>query len=274
MKKYIFSLFLLFTALLIFPKEYGDIDWINGRIYSSTSVMTKNDNDFAENRLEGVNFAKEEAKVNFYRVLKKINIYESLTVLDYFEEKIEKNRELFSLIDKAKLHKIEYPDINSVKLVYYIDIYGKDSLMNIMISERDIFTEDLIGYMGYHYDTKYTGLLIDARGILTSYDGYEVKVKPSLFVTIKDSEGRLVFNQNNVLPEVIKNKGMVRYSYDILENQTRRVGIRPLKIVAFGTGDRSGSHIVVSELDAKRMLASETTRNAIKNGWVVIIIDP
>ena len=116
--------------------------------------------------------------------------------------------------------------------------------------------------------------IIDARGTLVSYDGHEVSVKPSLFVTIKDSEGRLVFNQNNVYPEIIKNKGMVRYSYDIMEDQRSRVGSSPLKIVAYGTGDRSGSHIVVSELDAKRMLASETTRNAIKNGKVVIIIDP
>ena len=67
---------------------------------------------------------------------------------------------------------------------------------------------------------------------------------------------------------------MVRYSYDIYEDQTKRVGNNPFRIVASGTGDRSGSNIVITVSDAKRMLSSETTRKAIQNGKVVILIEP
>lgn len=254
--------------------ETFKIDWIYGRIYSFAFVYSKNDYNYANNTLEGINVAHEKAKINFYKAFDRINIYESLSVLSYFDTRPDKNRELFSLIDKAILYKVEYPDIDTIKLTYYIDIYGDNSLMGIMMSERDIFTENLTSYMGFSYETNYTGVIIDARGELTSYEGYKVKVKPSLFVVINDNEGRLVFDKNNIYPNVIRKKGMVRYTYNISENQKERVGDNPLRIVASGTGDRSGSYIVVTVIDAKRMLSSEKTRKAIQNGNIVIVIDP
>lgn len=270
---YLCIIFFLITTGLDADENF-EIDWINGRIYSSITIFAKSDYHFANNRLESINLAREKAKINFYRVMRRINIYESLSVLDYFERDDFKNRELFTLIDNATLYTVEYPDLNSIKLSYFIDIYGKNSLMNIMMSERDIYTEDLKGYMGYHFDTGYTGLIIDARGELTSFDKYSVKVKPALFVMIKDSEGRFIMDKNNVRPEVIREKGMIRYSYDIGEDVSDRVGDNPLKVVAYGTGDKSGSVLVISVENAKRLLSSKTTRNALQNGRIVIIIDP
>lgn len=274
MKKPIFILliFLNFSRIL-FSEEYFYIDWINGRIYSIIKSKVKNDHDFANNSLVEIQKSQGLAKINFYKALKQINIFESVSVLDYFEESSEKYRELFSLIDKASLDKVEYPEINSIKLTYYINIFGKTSLMNILMDERDIYTEDLKGYMGYHYETQYTGIIIDARGELISFDGYRVKVKPSLFIVVKDNEGRIVFNKNNVYPEIIREKGMVRYSYDINEDQTDRVGKNPFKLVASGVGDKSGGIIVITEIDAKKMLSSITTKKAINTGNIVIIID-
>ncbi len=275
MKKIIFILILQsLTFIPLFSNENLLIKWEDGKIYAYVFIKVKNDYNFADNALIGANSARNRAKAYFYEALKKINIYESISVLDYFEDKVEKNRELYSIIDKAGLYKIEYPDVNTIKFSYFIDIYGENSLMGIIMSERDIFTESLKSYMGFHYETDYTGIVIDARGELISYEGYKVKVKPALFVTIKDAEGRIVFNQNNVYPEVIRNTGMVRYSYDIGEDRSQSIGDKPLKIVASGTGDRTGSVIVITVSDAKRMLSSEITRNAIQNGKVVIIIDP
>ena len=84
----------------------------------------------------------------------------------------------------------------------------------------------------------------------------------------------MVFNKNNVYPKAIKEKGMVIYTYDINEEHIDRVGKNPIRIVASGTGDRAGSVIVITEIDAKRMLSSKTTRDAIQNGNIVIIVDP
>jgi len=270
-----FIIILIFSAIHgLYAKDEFWIDWLNGKIYSSETAQYKNDYNFADNRLESTKELKERAKINFYKVLDNINVNESTSLLHYFEERTDKNRELFSLIDNARLYKIEYPDHNTIRLSYYIDIYGENSLMNLLMTERDAFTEDLKSYMGFYYDTRFTGVIIDARGELTSFDGYKVKVKPSLFVVIRDSGGRVVLEKDNIYPEVIKKNGMVRYSYDINQDFTSIVGKNPYKVVAVGTGDKTGSHLVISVGSAKRMLSGDVTKKALQNGKIVIVIDP
>ncbi|HPO50541.1 MAG TPA: hypothetical protein PLO89_09475, partial [Spirochaetota bacterium] len=234
------SFLLLFVVVISFQlfsdENEQDIDWVTGKIYSSISVTVKNDYNVVHNRKKETEKAREKAKLNYYSILKNINIYESISVLEFIEKDGIRNRDLFTLIDNAELSKIEYPNLNTVKVTYFINIYGRNSLMEILMNEKDFYTEELKSYIGFNYQTNYTGVIIDARGDLESFDGRAVKIKPSVFVTIKDAEGKIVFNQYNVLASVMKEKGMVRYSYDIKEDLSSRVGEKPLKIIAYGTG--------------------------------------
>ena len=267
---------LLFVVIISFnldSYENSYIDWGDGKIYSTISVYTKNDYNFPHNRLKEIEIAREKAKINYYKILKGLNVYESIPVINYIERSNVQNSELFSLIDNAILNKIEYPDVNTVRLSYYINIYGDNSLISIIMNEKDFYTENLRRYEGFNFKTNYTGIVIDARGSFSSYNRTNVKVEPCLFVAVEDNEGRIVFNQYNVFASVIKKMGMVRYSYDISENLTDRVGNNPYNIVAYGTGDQRGSILVISVTDAKRILASDATRDSIQNGRVVIIID-
>jgi hypothetical protein len=258
----------------MYPEEISNIDWINGKIFSTVTFTFKNDYNFAHNKMKEIESAREKAKINYYGILKNINVYESTSVLDYIESSPEKNDNLFKLLDNAGLSKIEYPKFNTVKLTYYIEIYGKNSLINILMPDEATYTDELKNYTDFHFNADYTGVIIDARGTLDSFDGNKVKVKPCIFVTIKDDSGKSVITKNNVLPEVILDRGMVRYSYDIKQNQEARVGEKPLRIVAYGAGDRAGGIIVISQLDAQKILSSEKTRNSVKNGNMVIVINP
>lgn len=274
MRRALTVLLFLLAAATLQGQEDSRIDWINGKIYSSITVTVKNDYNFAHNRMKEIEKAREKAKINYYRILKNLTLSDSLSLLDYLQNAGDKNRYLFSLIDQAYLHKVEYPSLNHIKLTYYINLYGKEkSLMNIIMDNVNIYTEEPKSYMGYNYSSDYTGIIIDARGILTTYEGYKVKSKPTIFVTIKDTEGRVVIDKNNVYPEVIIEKGMVRYTYDVNENLESRVGKKPLRLVAYGAGDQRGSILVVSEINAKRMLASQSIREAIQHGKIAIIID-
>lgn len=274
MRKNIFLFIFFILNSLIFSLDNYFIDWINGKIYSSEVVDFKVDENYAYNMLTAKNETKEKAKLNFYKILDKINIDDTHTLLSYFDERADKNRELSTLIDSAQLYRVEYPAFNKIKISYFIPMYGDRSLMSIIISERGTFTEDLKSYMGYYYNTQYSGVIIDARGELPSFDGYKVKVKPTLFVVIRDSEGTVILNKDNIFPDVIREKGMVKYSYNIKENFVNIVGDNPLRIVAIGTGDQLGSHIVIGLDSARKMLASSVTKKALQNGKLVIVIDP
>lgn len=268
-----FCMFLFFSYSIENNKERNYyIDWNTGKIYSSITIHINNDYNFVHNRLIEIEKAKDLAKINYYLILKNINVSESKSVLSFFEEN-NKNSELFLLIDNAFLQKIEYLSPDRIKLLYYIKIYGENSLISKMMDEKDFYTEELKNYKGVNYKTNYTGILIDARGILTSFYGYNVKVKPSIFITVLDNEGRLVFNQYNLYAKVLKEKGMIRYLHSINEDVSDRVGNNPFRIVAFGTGDRNGNVLVISENDAKILLSSKETREAIQNGRIAIIID-
>jgi len=277
----IFTLIILNSFFLIGNEnEHGaklgneNIDWINAKIYSSVSFSVKTDHDFAKNRIKEVENAREKAKVSFYSIFKQINFDESRSIFDFLEETEKKRNNLFSLIDRAKIHKMEYPNLNTVKVSYSINIYGNDSLLDLVMKDEDTLVEELPWPANYVYHNKYTGIIIDARGDLTSFDGFKTTIKPSIFMTVKDSSGKLVFSRYNVLPEVLKTKGMIRYSYDINEKLEERIGKNPYKLVAYGSGDRKGSIIVISENDAKKLLASEKTRKAIQNGNIVVVLSP
>ena len=249
-------------------------------------------------------------------------------------------------------------------------------------------TQELPAFIGETYENDYTGIVIDARGELTSFSGEKVKISPSLFLTVRDANGDVVFNRYNVRPDVLLERGMVKYSYDIKASESnpngayleiseecadglliklsdlskslraeidgivvacnkggiskekarstlakalvrelsgkyastgimvknleellfaytrefavgrekillkggaslkslillksdlkrieKRAGNNPLRIVAYGAGSKSGSVIVISNKNAKEILASTSTRKAIADGKIEVVID-
>ncbi len=275
MKSKIIVASFIFVVSFIFSGTPPQIDWKKGKIFSIVTTSVPLNYKYADNRLSMIESAKEKAKVNYYRILQKINInHESANLLEYIESSPDINRRLYSLFEKASLYTMQYPDLNTIRLIYFINLYGKnDSIMSLIMDEEDHYTEDLKQYMGYNYQTDYTGLVIDARGVLKSFSGRDVKIKPSIFVTVRDSDGNVVFSRYNILPDVIRESGMVRYSNNVNEDITDRVGKNPFRIVAYGAGDYSGSTIVISTADAKKLLSSSNTRDSVKNGKIGIIID-
>ena len=58
-----------------------------------------------------------------------------------------------------------------------------------------------------------------------------------------------------------------------LKRIEKRAGNNPLRIVAYGAGSKSGSVIVISNKNAKEILASTSTRKAIADGKIEVVID-
>jgi hypothetical protein len=58
-----------------------------------------------------------------------------------------------------------------------------------------------------------------------------------------------------------------------LKRTEKRAGNNPLRIVAYGAGSKSGSVIVISNKNAKEILAAASTRKAIADGKIEVVID-
>ena len=377
-----------FTSIIsVFASNNYRVDWADGTIYSSAVFTLGRDYTYPAQYLLLQEEAKNQAEINFYRVFKSIEVSDNgQNLYDYMDSMGERKALLFSLLNKAHLHKLEYPLGNrDIKVTYSIQLYGREnSIMNILLGDRSQYTQELPAFIGETYENDYTGIVIDARGELTSFSGEKVKISPSLFLTVRDANGDVVFNRYNVLLE----RGMVKYSYDIKDSESnpngayleiseecadglliklsdlskslraeidgivvacnkggiskekarstlakalvtelsgkfastgimvnnleellfaytrefavgrekillkggvslkslillksdlkrteKRAGNNPLRIVAYGAGSKSGSVIVISNKNAKEILAAASTRKAIADGKIEVVID-
>ena len=383
---------LFFTSIFsLFASNNYRVDWADGKVYSSAVFTLGRDYNYSAQHLLLQEEAKNQAEINFYRVFKSIEVSDNgQNLYDYMDSMGERKALLFSLLNKAHLHKLEYPLGNrDIKVTYSIQLYGREnSIMNILLGDRSQYTQELPAFIGETYENDYTGIVIDARGELTSFSGEKVKISPSLFLTVRDANGDVVFNRYNVRPDVLLERGMVKYSYDIKDSESnpngayleiseeyadglliklsdlskslraeidgivvacnkggiskekarstlakalvtelsgkfastgimvnnleellfaytrefavgrekillkggvslkslillksdlkrteKRAGNNPLRIVAYGAGSKSGSVIVISNKNAKEILAAASTRKAIADGKIEVVID-
>jgi outer membrane protein OmpA-like peptidoglycan-associated protein len=121
----------------------------------------------------------------------------------------------------------------------------------------------------------YTGIIIDARGILpirgemTAAQGI-----PCFFPKIWDDTMELFYERNMVAVQTKSRIGIVHYDYSNDESRYRdRIGNNPLRITArqiFGT---NRTDPVISRSDALKILSSSENRKLLESGKVVILLD-
>ncbi|MCB1146542.1 MAG: hypothetical protein KDK41_08250 [Leptospiraceae bacterium] len=164
-----------------------------------------------------------------------------------------------------------------------IPLRGQDSLLEIIPfawgTERYLkLTKE--EYVGDFYETrtasgeypeslapvKYTGLIIDARGI---------KFNPSLGPRIYSPEGRLLYG-----PEFVsKNAGVTRavagFSENLTDRETQlRAGRMPLLAVAMSAFGENNTDVVISEADARRLFDHEDSIRSLLGCRVVFLYEP
>ena len=180
---------LFFTSIFsLFASNNYRVDWADGKVYSSAVFTLGRDYTYPAQHLLLQEEAKNQAEINFYRVFKSIEVSDNgQNLYDYMDSMGERKALLFSLLNKAHLHKLEYPLGNQdIKVTYSIQLYGREnSIMNILLGDRSQYTQELPAFIGETYENDYTGIVIDARGELTSFSGEKVKISPSmLYLTV------------------------------------------------------------------------------------------
>ncbi len=110
--------------------------------------------------------------------------------------------------------------------------------------------------------TDYTGLIVDGRGL---------KLEPMLFPSIYDGDGAEIYGRTFIDSRFALKHGLASYCHT--EDEARalgRAGDRPYYSVALKSMNACP---VISERDARRVLAAKATRNSLKRCRVIIILD-
>ncbi len=101
-------------------------------------------------------------------------------------------------------------------------------------------------------------IVIDARG---------TGLKPALFITVLDQEGKVVYSARNISRSALQDKGMVLY---VTATTIRAADIQAKAVRADG---RQHGNIVISTTDA-RLLTQQDNGNVLAAGNVIVLTDP
>ena len=121
----------------------------------------------------------------------------------------------------------------------------------------------------------YSGIIIDARGLLTVHGEFvDDKVNACFFPTIWDENMNIIYEKNTAAPATVKEKGLVTYDYsNNTERYVSRVGTDPLYIRATEVYGINRTDPVIKRSDALKILTIPENLELLNQGKVVILLD-
>ncbi len=166
---------------------------------------------------------------------------------------------VFSLADKAERESSLFSkNMKSLKLKYTIRLYPDVAEIFVPPSPH----EELEKILKFVPSADFTGIVIYVKGDFT----------PSLFPRIYDQSMNLIMDKFHVDPEKIKQWGTVRYGEDLdFLKEIDRIGPNPLKLTARGLFGINNTDIIISSLEAEKILSRDNNINLIYQGRILIV---
>ncbi|MDR3311655.1 MAG: OmpA family protein [Spirochaetaceae bacterium] len=121
----------------------------------------------------------------------------------------------------------------------------------------------------------YTGILIDARGMLPVQGEFiSARGEACFFPKIWDETMDLLYERGMMDVEGAKKNGIAGYDYSSDEGRYRsRIGANPLRIIARKIFGLNHTDPVISREDALKILSSSENLTLLENGRIVILLD-
>ncbi len=167
-------------------------------------------------------------------------------------------------------------DLATARVDFSIDLY-RDLVPELAPHTRPAPVEARLGWVAH---TDYTGILIYAAEELPLFGTDETAlVQPALFPGIHylTSDDRLLYRlagQVHAAPDHLTSGGFAAYTSDPEAAALRdRLGSTPLRILAVAAFGSYPVDVVITEQDARRIMASENNRSLVRDGRVVIVVD-
>ncbi len=163
-------------------------------------------------------------------------------------------------------------DLKSVALEYIFPLVPQ--LSKPLIDFRQAIELDRI--LEWQPQTSYSGVVIHVEGALPWYGmDRDAELQPALFSRILDEDSRVVLDASRMIPSAAQRWGTVAYmSGPHPEHDTERVGEHPLLTVARAVYGPTPCDVMISRQDAVTLLASESSRRALKEGRVLLVVNP
>lgn len=251
---------------VIEESKNGRINWTY-KYYESTgsAYFDKNILNFASNELITTQKAIEEGFKNLFNLIV-YQIYDSKNnVLDLIKIDPDLQININNYVHNSKksniISKEDYRAVN-FQLPFLLKDYSIYEALNL---KRDYFVQMRYN-TNFIHTTKFTGLVIDARGL---------NLKPSLKPRFLDEEREVFFNFDNVKWDYILKYGYVTYIYEhkALKNFAELIGNNPFFVAAMDSYGINNTDVIISKSSLQLLLGNKENYNIFYESRVIIIID-
>ncbi len=281
LKKYVFIFtFLISLCLYLYGEENSNsvmyskshVDWANDCFYSDISFdIDKAGIAFPSGR----SFADSSISTNLPQLVKDplltLRVDSSTLLGDLVVRDVISLEQITDIINSGKKTPSYFSrGISELKVKHSISIKDLSSLMIFHNSSYSPVTP-----IERVSSRKYTGIIIDARGLLNVHGEFSTdKAIPCFFPKIYDEKMDLLYERNMVDSQIARKNGIVTYASGEKELESINIaGHDPLRISARKIYGVYRTDPVISRKDALKILSIPENRELLKQGKVVILLD-
>ncbi|MCX8058741.1 MAG: hypothetical protein N3A58_04955 [Spirochaetes bacterium] len=251
---------------VIEESKNGNINWTY-KYYESTGAayFDKNILNFASNELITTQKAIEEGFKNLFNLIV-YQIYDSrYNILDLIKIDPDLQININKYVHYSKksniISKDDYRAVN-FQLPFLLKDYSIYEALNL---KRDYFVQ-IRNKSSFIHTTKFTGLVIDARGY---------NLKPSLKSKLLNEDREVFFSFDNVKWNFITKFGYITYIYDhkALKNFIELIGENPFFISALDSYGINNTDLILSNKSIEMLIGNPENLNIFYESRIIIIID-
>ncbi len=228
------------------------------------------------NRLSAVSKSQpaleEHFVANFPDSIKRLVIDSKTVISDLFDTYPELTNQLQDLA-RSQASLVHAPDRNLAGSTLVASVPVFPELASLFLQHNQ--TIPLARVYAWQPKAEYTGLIIYMAEALPWFgiDGTTM-AQAALFPKIYDQRSRLVLNIEYIEANFAKKWGSSGYAQSIYDAQKNedRIGANPYIISANAVFGKIAVDPVISEADADLLLYSETSRKALREGRVIIVL--
>ncbi len=184
-------------------------------------------------------------------------------VKDYLNGKTSVIPRVFKLADKAAREiSIFSRDMKNLEIRYTVSLYPDIAEIFLPAPPH----EELGRLLKFVPSADFTGIVI--------YIDRQKGFTPSLFPRIYDQNMNLIMDRFHIDSDMIKKWGAVQYRQNLdLAGSVERIGHSPLKLAARGLFGVNNTDIIISTLDAEKILSRKKNINLIYQGRILIVYE-
>lgn len=243
----------------------GTINWSKGVVHArGLGIPSKKLDNTSQRRLKALGDAKLDAFSKILEVIQRVRIDGTTRVGDFADKNDIVMSKIETMARSAKMVKEEYLSNGNVKITMEMNLRGGFSQLVLPEAIRALESIQVAKKMK-NLSTGFTGLVVDARGL---------NAKPVMSPKIFDENDQEVYGPTFVSREYAVQQGVVEYTGDIAEaRKHKRVAGNPLTVKGLRTAGKGRSDIVISNLDASKLISASENIRFMKQCRVVIVVD-